>query len=467
MFPKKRISNSKNLAKSNIKNRDLNKSISLILNNNNLLSTDNFSKKLNSNLAKKSNSVDKSVQKNHKLNKNDKNKNSSKLFNLNFYRQNSQGALYTQKTFINDAQLTNINLKYQKLNSHLLNETKTPKIIELLNNKIKKKKNYLETYENNLNKSNDYSNSKTPLSIEHKKKNLSQGNLDHHINFDEFYNYNIYKSSRNSKVTKKEIKHHNSQDYKNHKIYKNQIDRYDKNKCVIERKLYKGDKNNQKNDKNKKVNNKNKSNNCDIIYNNILINNIKLNINKEMNSNLIKSQKYINLNKNNINSTNSNIYKNSSYKFLPKSNSNINILSTSFEDLIKNNKEDNNNNSRNKKEIKLIFPSFTNNKLDINNDSLQESTSQIGSLSSNKYTINNSNLNYKKEKFISSFIDGPEDIHCKFVELHRQKKMFYENLYNKLEEGNSIDINKANMTEFDKNENSEYFDNYNEDVPLI
>lgn len=46
--------------------------------------------------------------------------------------------------------------------------------------------------------------------------------------------------------------------------------------------------------------------------------------------------------------------------------------------------------------------------------------------------------------------------------------MFYENLSNKLEEdGNSIDINKANMSEFDKSEYSEYFDNYNENVPLI
>ena len=58
-------------------------------------------------------------------------------------RQNSQGPFYSQKNYINDTQLTNINLKYQKLNSHLLSETKAPKIVELINNKINKKKNFL------------------------------------------------------------------------------------------------------------------------------------------------------------------------------------------------------------------------------------------------------------------------------------------------------------------------------------
>jgi hypothetical protein len=116
----------------------------------------------------------------------------------------------------------------------------------------------------------------------------------------------------------------------------------------------------------------------------------------------------------------------------------------------------------------LIFPSFINNKCDINNESSQDTTNQVGSLNSNKYTIYNSNFGYRKDKFISSFLDGPEDIHCRFVELHRQRKMFYENFSNKLEEdGNSIDINKANISEFDKSEYSEYFENYNENVPLI
>ena len=45
--------------------------------------------------------------------------------------------------------------------------------------------------------------------------------------------------------------------------------------------------------------------------------------------------------------------------------------------------------------------------------------------------------------------------------------MFYENLCNKLEDNeNNID-NKANINDFEKNEYSEYFDNYNKKVPLI
>ena len=46
--------------------------------------------------------------------------------------------------------------------------------------------------------------------------------------------------------------------------------------------------------------------------------------------------------------------------------------------------------------------------------------------------------------------------------------MFYENLCNKLEdESKSIDNDKAIVNDFEKNEYSEYFDNYNENVPII
>ena len=47
--------------------------------------------------------------------------------------------------------------------------------------------------------------------------------------------------------------------------------------------------------------------------------------------------------------------------------------------------------------------------------------------------------------------------------------MFYENLCNKLEEDiNSIDNNRSSIyNDFDKSEYSEYFDNYNENVPII
>ena len=72
-----------------------------------------------------------------------------------------------------------------------------------------------------------------------------------------------------------------------------------------------------------------------------------------------------------------------------------------------------------------------------------------------------------EKKNIFLLLDGPEDIHYRFVDLHKQRKMFYENLCNKLEDNeNNID-NKANINDFEKNEYSEYFDNYNKKVPLI
>ena len=468
MLQKKKILDSKVSSNSTVKKKNLTKSISLLLNTSNI-SSNNLSKRLQPNIVKKSNSVDKIGKKNVKHKNN--NKKSSNIYNVNLQRQNSQGALYSMKNYINDTQITNDNLKYQRLNSHLLSETKTPKLIELLNNKIKRKRNYLETYNNNnINKVNNYNKSKAALSLAHKKKNLSQGNMDY-INFDEYYNYNIFKSSRNQKMIKKQTKD-NTKDFYN-KTHKNKYDRYDKNKCVIERKIYAGEKKIKKTNDEKNVEIKTLPNNCESIYNKILFNNIKLNINKELNLNgLKKTDKKVTNNNNNINfnindnNQNVNNIRHSSYKLLTKSRTN-NILNTSLEDLTeKNNEIKNVTNNNNNKEIQLIFPYF--NKFDINNESSQESTNQIASTYSNKMTINNINIGYRKDKFISSFLDGPEDIHYRFVELHKQRKMFYENLCNKLEEnGNNINVNNQNVNDFDISEYSEYFDNYNENVPLI
>jgi hypothetical protein len=469
MFPKKRIIESKASKNNTIKKPRMTKSISLIINTSQI-TRNNISKRLNSNIAKKSNSVDKPSKKHSKLNNNNnKNKNSSKLYNITLQRQNSQGVLYTLKNFINDTQISHINQNYHRINSHLLSETKTPKLIEMLNNKIKNKKNYLETYSNNnnSNKANNSNKSKASLSLVHKKRNTSQGNMDY-INFDEYYNYNIFKGSRNQKLFKK-LSKENHQEY-NNKMHKSKYDRYDKNKCIIERKIYGGERQTKKNDGEKIIEIKTLPNSCESLYNKILFNNIKLNINKELHLNNLKKSENnnkININvgkKNNIFSNNNNI---SSYKLLNKSKTN-NILNTSLEDLTQSNNNNiqntNININNNKKDIKLIFPPL--NKCDLNNDSSQESTNQIGNTFSNKLTIN-SNIGYRKEKFISSFLDGPEDIHYRFVDLHRQRKMFYENLCNKLEdEGNNID-NKVNINDFEKNEYSEYFDNYNEKVPLI
>ena len=121
------------------------------------------------------------------------------------------------------------------------------------------------------------------------KKNLSQGNMDY-INFDAYYNYNIFKSSRNQKLVKKITR-------ENYKSKKSKYDRYDKNKCIIERKIYGGNKPFKKT-KEKNEENNTLPNNCDNIYNKILYNSIKLNINKELNLNSQKkSEKNLNIKK--------------------------------------------------------------------------------------------------------------------------------------------------------------------------
>ena len=473
MIPKKRIINSKTSINDNKLNKPgMTKSARLIINTSHI-NSNNISNRLPRNLLKKSNSVDKNYQKTTKFNKSNKNNKSSKVYNINIQRQNSQGVLYSLKNYINDTQFTHANQKYCRQNSQILNETKTPIIFELLNNKLKNKRKHLETYNNNSNKDNNYNKPNASLSLAQRKKNLSQGNLDC-LNFDEYYKYNIFSSSRNQKMEKKIIKG-------NHQSQKGNYDRYDRNKCVIERKMYGGERRNKKNDGKKNAEDKTMPGNCERIYNENLFNKIKLNINKELNlnsrkmqeKNITNSHNHVNININNPNNKkniNNNINdNNSSHKLLIKSKTN-NILNTSLEDLTENNNIEsvnsfNNNNSNNNKEIKLIFPSF--NKCDINNDLSQESTNQIGNTFSNKITIN-SNIGYRKEKIISSFLDGPEDIHCKFVELHKQRKMFYENFCNKLEEdGNSLDNNKANVNDFEISEYSEYFENYNESVPFI
>ena len=171
-------------------------------------------------------------------------------------------------------------------------------------------------------------------------------------------------------------------------------------------------------------------------------------------------------------------YKWSSSKILPnKSKTNHNILNASLEEINKTKSNNSNYNHINitheNKEtknsrynsIKLIFPSFLN-KVDLN-DSSQESTNLMGNTFSNKITINNSNIVTRKDKVINSFLDGPEDIHSRFVDLHKQRKMFYENMCDKTSETYGNNNNMAKLSDFDKSEYSEYFDNFNEDVPII
>ncbi len=185
MIPKKRLIENKNSINNNIiSNPGMTKSARLIINTSHI-NSNSISNKISRNLPKKSNSIDKNIQKTTKIIRNNKNAKSSKLYNMNIQRQNSQG-LYSIKNYMNDTQYTQVNHKYHRQNSQILNETKTPRLLELLNNKIKKKRKYLQTYNNNSsNKDNNYNKANASLSSAQRKKNLSQGNMDY-INFDEY-----------------------------------------------------------------------------------------------------------------------------------------------------------------------------------------------------------------------------------------------------------------------------------------
>ena len=322
---------------------------------------------------------------------------------------------------------------------------------------------------------------------------------------EEYYDNGIIKEN-GYKRNKTKININEDESYLNKKIYGNF--RYDKNKCVIERKFYGEDKLHKIKARNK-VKEKEEEKDLYILTktlsgigdnecNKLFYHRSKLNIKRDLKKsgfdlyNNYNKNSNSNFNQNPKKDKNLNINKLINYNLsstkmvLNKSKTNNNILNTSLEEItqskIHNNKyskqiitTNNNNNDNNQKEtkncryndIKLIFPSFFN-KMDINNESSQESTNLIGNTFSNKITINNSNIGSRKEKFINSFLDGPEDIHCRFVDLHRQRKIFYESMCNKNNENNgNSNNNMAKISDFDKNEYSEYFDNFNEDVPII
>ena len=515
MFQRKKIMETKK-TKNKLKDKKLNKSISLIIKNNNFSNHTN-QKKLYQFIPKTSYSVQTSER---KVNKNtgnittNNNNYLSQLYNLNFYRQNSQGSLYSLKKENNDFQFSDINYKYPRLNTYLLSEIKSPKIIEYINNRRKKLNNYNYSHNynerlfenkchNNNNNSNYYKKSShNSFTLAKRNKNLSQRNMKIKLKLEEYYDNSFVKTKKYQKNNSK-IKLKDDDSYMSKKTSGN---RYDKNKCIIERKFYGEDKmnktkNNNKTkakniekDKEKYTPNKTLSGNGDNEYNKIYNNPSKHNLKKEIKKpglDLINNYEnnYSNHNlhqkakkeKKNLSINNLLNYKWSSSKmFLNKSKTNNNILNTSLEEINKSKTNINNNSNYNNiiqenkeskncryNDIKLIFPSFFN-KMDFNNESSQESTNLMGNTFSNKITINNSNMGSRKEKFINSFLDGPEDIHCRFVDLHRQRKLFYENMCNKANENEgNVNNNVAKISDFDKNEYSEYFDNFNEDVPII
>lgn len=509
MFHRKKIMESKHIRKK-LKEKQLNKSISLLIKSPNY-SKNNNGKKIVHYIPKTSYSVQTSERKQGKNAGNITTHNligNSKIYSFNLYRQNSQGSLYCLKKDYNDYNFSDINNRYQRLNMRLMSEVKTPKISHYIyNNQKKSQKNYNYThYYNdryNENKANYnsglYNNKSTTNSFTfvNRHKNLSQRKIK--LKLEEYYDNGLLKGNKkqknNSKIKIRD-KDDDSDSYLNKKISE-KFNRYDKNKCIIERKFYGEDKlnkakakNNLK-DKNKDKEiitiNKTLSGNGDEDYNKLFYHYSKLHMKRDLQKSMDLANNNSNNNidqksKENKNFSINNLlnYKYSSSKMLlNKSKTKSNILNTSLEEINKSKATSNYNNiisPNNNKEvkncryndIKLIFPSFFN-KMDICNDSSQESTNLVGNTFSNKITINNSNIGNRKEKFINSFLDGPEDIHWRFVDLHKQRKLFYENICNKSNEneGNINNNNIAKLSDFDKNEYSEYFDNFNEDVPII
>jgi len=505
MFQRKKIMESKNTRKK-FKEKQLNKSISLLIQSPNFSNNVN-NKKIFQYIPKTSYSVQTSERKQKQITNNISSHNvisNSKIYNFNLYRQNSQGSFFSLKKDYNDYNFSDINKRYQRLNMRLLSEVKTPKISHYLNNnekKIQKKYNYTQYYnerynENKSNYNSSHYNNKSmqnSFTFVNRHKNLSQKNIK--LKLEEYYDNSIIKGNKNQKNSSKvKIKDDENESL----LTKKKFIRYDKNKCIIERKFYGEDKLNKGKAKNK-LKEKNKENdittinktlsgNGDDEYNKLFYHYSRLNMKKDLkkcgidvsnndsNNNLDqKSKENKNFGLNNLIN-----YKYSSSKmFFNKSKTKSNILNTSSEEISKSKTNNNYTNiisSNNSKEIKncryndikLIFPSFFN-KMDFYNDSSQESTNLVGNTFSNKITLNNSNIGNRKEKFINSFLDGPEDIHWRFVDLHKQRKLFYENICNRSNEneGGFNNNNIAKMSDFDKNEYSEYFDNFNEDVPII
>ena len=513
MNPRKKIMESKK-SKNKLKEKKLNKSISLLIKSPNFSSNTNY-KKIYSFIPKTSYSVQTSDRKPKQNLANKSTYNLSKLYNLNLYRQNSVGSLCGLKKDFHDLYYLDNNHKCSRLYKHILSEVKSPKIFDYMNNNPNKKSHNHHSsqnhnnryYENKLNHKSSYYNKSTQNSFafSNRNKNLSQRNINIKLKLEEYYDNGIIKEN-GYKKNKTKININEDESYLNKKIYGNF--RYDKNKCVIERKFYGEDKLHKIKARNK-VKEKEEEKDLYILTktlsgigdnecNKLFYHRSRLNIKRDLKKsgfdlyNNYNKNSNSNFNQNPKKDKNLNINKLINYNLsstkmvLNKSKTNNNILNTSLEEItqskIHNNKyskqiitTNNNNNDNNQKEtkncryndIKLIFPSFFN-KMDINNESSQESTNLIGNTFSNKITINNSNIGSRKEKFINSFLDGPEDIHCRFVDLHRQRKIFYESMCNKNNENNgNSNNNMAKISDFDKNEYSEYFDNFNEDVPII
>ena len=91
-----------------------------------------------------------------------------------------------------------------------------------------------------------------------------------------------------------------------------------------------------------------------------------------------------------------------------------------------------------------------------------------------QFKANNSFYSGEK-KNINDIPNGPEDFHYRFVELYRQKKIFYNNHKTKCIDkvldikDNNIEVMDNDDYYFGKEEFEEYFENYEENdyVPYI
>ena len=129
MFSKIRIFSPKNSSKKPM----LNKSLPNMTNNVHISTNANKKNQINQQILK-SNSVDNSLK---RFLRDKKERHLPNLYNLILHKHNSQGSLYIHKNNLNNS----LNYIYQNLNSNLFCEARTPKLLDIINYQIRKKKN--------------------------------------------------------------------------------------------------------------------------------------------------------------------------------------------------------------------------------------------------------------------------------------------------------------------------------------
>ena len=205
-------------------------------------------------------------------------------------------------------------------------------------------------------------------------------------------------------------------------------------------------------------------------FNNIYFNNSSINSNNDFNKNRIlladdqnspkivdnlKSYKEMVINKLGIKNNNLNNNNNKDTKLQTKTQTVSSIsLSTSVPNSLNPKKiyKQNNYNNKNNKNISMpAKPLMTNEMLSFPMEDVDDN------INDNYYKKDFKNSNVKKVNKKNNISYGPEEIHYKFVELHKYQKKFYK----------SLEKNIGNHMKYEEPEEAKYFENYDEKVPII